>query len=75
MQRLYTTTTTATTLRLPRIVNEPLQLYAPGSPETGKLRGALSELQQAIFDVPCVVNGERVLNVYCKKIVCVCVYV
>lgn len=49
-------------LRLPRIVNEPVKFYAPGSEERRKLAEALQSLSQTTFDVPCVVSGERVPN-------------
>lgn len=47
-------------MRLPKILNEPLKHYAAGSEERLKLTAAMKELLQATFDVPCVIDGERV---------------
>ncbi|KAL1922926.1 uncharacterized protein VTP21DRAFT_9302 [Calcarisporiella thermophila] len=47
--------------KVPKIDNEPMLSYAPGSPERQKLKEAISELRSQLpLEIPCVVNGERV---------------
>jgi 1-pyrroline-5-carboxylate dehydrogenase len=46
--------------RPPAAANEPVQGYAPGSPEREELRRRLDELSSERQDVPCVIGGEEV---------------
>ncbi|HEU0034488.1 MAG TPA: L-glutamate gamma-semialdehyde dehydrogenase [Kofleriaceae bacterium] len=47
---------------VPDPVNEPVQSYAPGSPERAKLKAALAAIEREVVEIPCVVGGERVLT-------------
>ncbi|MEJ7736511.1 MAG: L-glutamate gamma-semialdehyde dehydrogenase [Chitinophagaceae bacterium] len=44
----------------PMPVNEPVQLYAPGSPERDALKKALTELKNETADIPMYIGGEEV---------------
>ena len=46
--------------RPPKPVNEPVKMYAPGSPERGELRRRLDEMQGERIDIPLVIGGEDV---------------
>ena len=47
-------------MRLPSIINEPCLSYASGSIEFQKLKQTLMDMMNVVFDVPLVINGERV---------------
>ena len=44
----------------PQPANEPVQHYAPGSPERAALKKALSDARQTTLDIPMVIGGEFV---------------
>src|SRR5215210_7041902 len=46
--------------RLPEAVNEPVRMYAPGSPERAELTERLREMQAERISIPMVVGGEDV---------------
>ncbi len=46
--------------RVPRPINEPVQSYAPGSPERVRLIQALADLKNEPFDIPMYIGGEEV---------------
>ncbi|MBA3364630.1 MAG: L-glutamate gamma-semialdehyde dehydrogenase [Actinobacteria bacterium] len=46
--------------RPPAAANEPVLLYAPGSPERERLQTRLRELQGERIDIPLVIDGEDV---------------
>ncbi|KAI6130269.1 Aldehyde/histidinol dehydrogenase [Pisolithus croceorrhizus] len=47
--------------KVPLVDNEPLKVYAPGSPERRALEVALFEMEQQLpFEVPCIVNGREI---------------
>jgi 1-pyrroline-5-carboxylate dehydrogenase len=46
--------------RPPTPVNEPIQDYAPGSPERAELKRRLAELQSERLDLPSLIGGEDV---------------
>ncbi|KAJ7241890.1 delta-1-pyrroline-5-carboxylate dehydrogenase [Mycena haematopus] len=46
---------------VPAVENEPMQTYAPGSPQRAALQAAISQMQADLpFEVPCVINGKPV---------------
>ncbi len=45
---------------LPKVYNEPVLSYAPGSPEKLELKKALKQAKSRPKDVPMVINGRRV---------------
>ncbi len=47
-----------TTVPVP--TNEPILMYAPGSPEKASLKAALSDLQSGQMDIPAFVGGREV---------------
>ncbi|KAH9030126.1 delta-1-pyrroline-5-carboxylate dehydrogenase [Lactarius pseudohatsudake] len=47
--------------KVPAVDNEPMNTYAPGSPERAALQAAIAQMEQELpFEVPIIVNGERV---------------
>jgi 1-pyrroline-5-carboxylate dehydrogenase len=48
------------TLYLPMPVNEPVLMYAPGSPERKRLKEVLAELKKEKIDVPMYIGSEEV---------------
>ena len=51
--------TTALTC-VPRPVNEPVKMFASGSPERGSLRRRLTEIAEERLEIPCVIGGKDV---------------
>ncbi|ORX36362.1 delta-1-pyrroline-5-carboxylate dehydrogenase [Kockovaella imperatae] len=46
--------------KVPKIENEPMRNYAPGSAERKGLEAALAKMQKELpFEIPCVVNGKE----------------
>ena len=46
--------------RIPTPVNEPVQGYAPGSPERASLKRTLAELSSERIEIPLIIGGEDV---------------
>jgi 1-pyrroline-5-carboxylate dehydrogenase len=46
--------------RTPTAVNEPIRMYAPGSPERAELQRRLAELAGERISIPLVIGGERI---------------
>jgi 1-pyrroline-5-carboxylate dehydrogenase len=44
----------------PKPVNEPIQSYAPGSPERAKLKMALANAAGKQLDIPLIINGKEI---------------
>jgi 1-pyrroline-5-carboxylate dehydrogenase len=40
--------------------NEPIRMYAPGTPETASLQARLAAMSAETIDIPCVVGGEEI---------------
>jgi 1-pyrroline-5-carboxylate dehydrogenase len=49
-------------LQLPPAHNEPVYVYAPGSPERAALEAALKALRAEQREVPCYVGAERIFT-------------
>ncbi|MFI8103713.1 L-glutamate gamma-semialdehyde dehydrogenase [Streptomyces sp. NPDC086023] len=45
--------------QVPAPVNEPVNSYAPGSPERARLEAKLKELSENPIDLPMTINGEK----------------
>ncbi len=45
---------------IPYPSNEPVQSYAPGSPEKIELKSALAELKSTVLDIPMIIGGEEI---------------
>ncbi len=46
--------------KIPLAVNEPVQEFAPGSPERARLKAALSEARSEVLDIPMYIGGSQV---------------
>ncbi|MBP1644386.1 MAG: delta-1-pyrroline-5-carboxylate dehydrogenase, partial [Acidobacteria bacterium] len=46
--------------RVPPPVNEPVKIYAPGSPERRELTAAVAALSSDVMEIPCVIGGREV---------------
>jgi 1-pyrroline-5-carboxylate dehydrogenase len=46
--------------RVPTPTNEPVRGYAPGSPERGRIRTALTALRGEAADIPLMIGGEEI---------------
>src|SRR6478736_7399750 len=46
--------------RVPEPINEPVRIYAPGTPEREELRLRLQQLESQQLDIPLVIGGEEV---------------
>ena len=46
--------------RVPPPVNEPVKVYAPGSPERRELTAAVAALSSDVMEIPCVIGGREV---------------
>ncbi len=46
--------------KIPHAVNEPVQEFAPGSPERARLKAALSEARSEVLDIPMYIGGSQV---------------
>jgi 1-pyrroline-5-carboxylate dehydrogenase len=44
---------------IPQPVNEPINSYAPGTPERRKLRAALEEMKNQTLEIPCIIGGKE----------------
>ncbi|KAI8620795.1 delta-1-pyrroline-5-carboxylate dehydrogenase [Chytriomyces sp. MP71] len=54
--------------QVPEVINEPMYNYAPGSTERANLQRALAEMRgQMPFEVPCIVNGEKIFTKATQK--------
>ncbi len=53
----------------PDPVNEPVQGYAPGSPEKARLKAALKAIENEVVEIPCVVGGKRILTGKLRNVV------
>jgi 1-pyrroline-5-carboxylate dehydrogenase len=56
-------------VHVPEPVNEPMYLYAPGSPERARLKGALGEIEHEVVEIPCVVGGQHVRSGKIREVV------
>src|SRR5215218_4480449 len=48
------------TRRVPPPVNEPVKLYAPGSPEKAALKARLASMSSERVEIPLVIGGEEI---------------
>jgi 1-pyrroline-5-carboxylate dehydrogenase len=46
--------------RVPTPVNEPVKLYAPGSPERAELKARLKQMASERVEIPLIIGGEEV---------------
>jgi 1-pyrroline-5-carboxylate dehydrogenase len=46
--------------RVPPAVNEPIRLYAPGSPERAELKTRLTSMATERIEIPVVIGGKRI---------------
>ena len=46
--------------RVPKPVNEPVRMYAPGTPERAALKSRLESMAKERIEIPIVIGGERV---------------
>ena len=46
--------------RVPTPVNEPVRMYAPGTPERASLKARLESMAKERIEIPIVIGGERV---------------
>jgi 1-pyrroline-5-carboxylate dehydrogenase len=46
--------------RVPPAVNEPIRMYAPGSPEKTTLKAKLEELSSQTIDIPIIIAGKEI---------------
>ena len=56
-------------VQVPEPVNEPMYLYAPGSPERARLKAALGEIEHEVVEIPCVVGGQHVRTGKIREVV------
>ena len=42
-------------------VNEPIKGYTPGSSEKASLKAKLEELKSKTFDIPIIINGQKII--------------
>ncbi len=54
---------------VPEPVNEPILAYAPGSAERARLKGALSDIEGEVVEIPCVVGGQHVWTGNIREVV------
>lgn len=45
---------------IPNPVNEPVKMYAPGSPERENIRKEIKELKSKEVDIPMIINGQEI---------------
>ena len=55
--------------RIPTPVNEPVRLYAPGSPERERLKARLSAMEREKIEIPLVIGGKEVRTGNTRKVV------
>lgn len=55
--------------RIPAPVNEPVRLYAPGSPERERLKARLSAMEKEKIEIPLVIGGKEVRTGNTRKVV------
>ncbi|MEZ0325705.1 MAG: L-glutamate gamma-semialdehyde dehydrogenase [Fimbriimonas sp.] len=48
------------TFSYPQPINEPVNSYAPGTPERARLKATLKELKEQEIDIPMVIGGKEV---------------
>ena len=46
--------------RVPPPVNEPVKIYAPGSPERAALKARLDEMANERIDIPIIIGGQEI---------------
>ncbi len=57
-------------VRIPEPVNEPVQDYAPGSPERESLKKRLAEMLTEEVDIPAIIGGKEVRSGNTLEVVC-----
>jgi 1-pyrroline-5-carboxylate dehydrogenase len=56
-------------VQVPNPINEPVQGYAPGSPERAQLKAALDRMAGEEIEIPCIIGGERVKTGRLERVV------
>src|SRR5262245_1060391 len=56
-------------VQVPNPINEPVQGYAPGSPEKAQLKAALARMAGEDIAIPCIIGGERVTTGRVERVV------
>ncbi len=51
-----------TVFRRDEPANEPIRMYAPGTPETASLQAKLASMSAETLEIPCIVNGEEIFT-------------
>ncbi|PCJ66492.1 MAG: 1-pyrroline-5-carboxylate dehydrogenase [Bacteroidetes bacterium] len=49
-------------VKIPKPINEPVKVYAPGSAETQSLKSKLQEMKNNTVDIPMYINGKEVYS-------------
>ncbi|MBU4198962.1 MAG: L-glutamate gamma-semialdehyde dehydrogenase [Verrucomicrobia bacterium] len=57
-------------LQMPKIFNEPVYSYAPGSPECSQIHGELEAQYNRKLDIPLIIGGREVRTTRTAKAVC-----
>ena len=55
---------------IPKPYNEPVKMYAPGSPERGALSAALGRQMADQVEIPVIINGEEIKTGDVRDVVC-----
>ncbi len=57
-------------VRIPEPINEPVQDYAPGSPERESLKKRLDQMLTEEYDIPAVIGGKEIRSGNTLDVVC-----
>ncbi len=57
-------------VRIPEPNNEPVQDYAPGSPERESLKKRLDQMLTEEYDIPAVIGGKEIRSGNTLDVVC-----
>ena len=57
-------------VRIPEPVNEPVQDYAPGSPERESLKKRLDQMMGEEYDIPAIIGGKEIRSGNTLDVVC-----
>ncbi len=57
-------------VRIPEPANEPVQDYAPGSPERESLKKRLDQMMTETYDIPAIIGGKEIRSGNTLDVVC-----
>jgi len=57
-------------VRIPEPVNEPVQDYAPGSPERESLKKRLDQMMGEEYDIPAIIGGKEIRSGNTLDVIC-----